>query len=138
MPFFVTVELNGALSGGEICWRGQALVEGDGGKYSLVDHAHRACRSITEQDIGKRVFALAIARDKPLSFAVYPNLQHRLAVWARNAARAIATLVVLIALVRIDGVGQILLPLGAVTSTLLITLIMAPEVLTGPNPHGWK
>jgi hypothetical protein len=70
MPFFVTVELNGALSGGEICWRGQALVEGDGGKYSLVDHAHRACRSITEQDIGKRVFALAIARDKPLSFAV--------------------------------------------------------------------
>jgi hypothetical protein len=138
MPFFVTVELNGALSGGEICWRGQALVEGDGGKYSLVDHAHRACRSITEQDIGKRVFALAIARDKPLSFAVYPNLQHRLAVWARNAARAIATLVVLIALVRIDGVGQILLPLGAVTSILLITLIMAPEVLTGPNPHGWK
>jgi hypothetical protein len=32
-------------------------------------------------------------------------------------------------------VGQILLPLGAVTSTLLITLIMAPEVLTGFPTH---
>ena len=104
-------------------------------QFSLVDHAHRACRSITEQDIGKRVFALAIARDKPLSFAVYPNLQHRLPVWARNAARAVGALAVLLALVRIDGAGQILLPLGAATSTLLITLIMAPEVLTGFPTH---
>ena len=44
MPFFVMVELNDALVGGKICWRGQALVEGDGGKFSLVDHPDRACR----------------------------------------------------------------------------------------------
>jgi hypothetical protein len=135
MPFFVMVEFNAALAGGEICWRGQALVEGDGGKFSLVDHADRTCRPIAEQDNGKRVFALAIARDKKLSFSVYPPFEQKLSVWARQIAGVLGALIILIALVRIDGVRQALLPLGAVLSTLAITLIMAPELLTGFPTH---
>ncbi len=135
MPFFAMVELNGALAGGEICWRGQTLWEGEHGKFSLVDHPHRACQPVTEQDNGERVFALSIARDKPLSFAVYPNVQQRLALCVRNAVGAIGALVVLAALVRIDGVRQILLPLAAVISTLVITLILSPGVLTGFPTH---
>jgi hypothetical protein len=135
MPFFVMVELNDALIGGEMCWRGQALVEGEDGKFSRVDHPQRGCLPITKQDSGKRVFALAIARDKKLSFSVYPRLEQRLAIWARNIARGLGALVILIALVRIDGVRQVLLPLGAAVSTLAITLIMAPELLTGFPTH---
>jgi 2-polyprenyl-3-methyl-5-hydroxy-6-metoxy-1,4-benzoquinol methylase len=131
MPFFVMLELNGALAGGEICWRGQTLWEEPDGQFSLVDHADRACRAITEQDQGKRVFALAIAPDKPLSFTVYPNLPHRATLWAKIAARVLGVFTVLAALVRIETISQLLLPIGAVVSTLLTILIISPDFLLG-------
>jgi hypothetical protein len=131
MPFFVMLELNGALAGGEICWRGQTLWEEPDGQFSLVDHADRACRAITEQDQGKRVFALAIAPDKPLSFTVYPNLPHRATLWAKIAARVLGVFIVLAALVRIETISQLLLPIGAVVSTLLTILIISPDFLLG-------
>ena len=131
MPFFVMLELNGALAGGEICWRGQTLWEEPDGQFSLVDHADRACRAITEQDQGKRVFALAIAPDKPLNFTVYPNLPHRATLWAKIAARVLGVFIVLAALVRIETISQLLLPIGAVVSTLLTILIISPDFLLG-------
>ncbi|MGZ9274220.1 MAG: hypothetical protein ACXW34_05710, partial [Nitrospira sp.] len=137
MPFFVMLELNDALVGGEICWRGQTLWEGDDGKFSLADHTKQGCREVSEKDKGKRLFALAIAPDKPLTLTVYPNLGQRVALWLKAALRIFGVLAVLLALVRIQSVDQLLLPVGAAVSTFLTTAIIAPGFLTGfMTQHG--
>ena len=137
MPFFVMLELNDALVGGEICWKGQTLWEGDDGKFSLADHTKQSCRDVSENDKGKRLFALAIAPDKPLALTVYPNLGQRLALWLKAALRIFGVLAVLLALVRIQSINQLLLPVGAAVSTFLTTAIIAPGFLTGfMTQHG--
>jgi SAM-dependent methyltransferase len=137
MPFFIMLELNDALVGGEVCWRGQTLWEGEDGKFSLVDHAKPSCRKISEQDEGKRLFALAIAPDKTLALTVSPNLGKRLALWLKAGLRIFGVLAVLLALVRIQSVDQLLLPVGAAVSTFLTTAVIAPGFLTGfMTQHG--
>jgi 2-polyprenyl-3-methyl-5-hydroxy-6-metoxy-1,4-benzoquinol methylase len=137
MPFFMMLELNDALIGGEICWKGQTLWEGEDEKFSLVDHAKQSCREVGENDKGKRLFALAIAPDRPLALTVYPNLGQRISLWLKAALRLFGVLAVLFALVRIRSVDQLLLPVGAAVSTFSTTAIIAPGFLTGfVTQHG--
>jgi 2-polyprenyl-3-methyl-5-hydroxy-6-metoxy-1,4-benzoquinol methylase len=131
MPFFVMVDINPALVGGQICWRGDLLWEERPGEFSLSNKVDRSCRAVAEQDLGRRVFALAIDPDKPRDFTVTPNLQQRLALWTKLALSSVGVLAILISLVSVDTAGQLLLPIGAVLSTLLTTLLYWPSVLSG-------
>ena len=131
MPFFVMVEINPAMVGGSICWRGDVLWEQQPGQFALEQHVARSCMEIKQEDIGRRVFALAIAPTEPRDFAVYPNLQQRLVLWLKVLLRTAGVLLALHLLVRIGSPGQLLLPAGAVGATLLTCLLYWPDLVSG-------
>ncbi len=135
MPFFVMVEINDALAGGQVCWRGEILWEEDAGRFTRIENRDRTCRAITEEDSGRKIFALSIAPNKPLEFAVIPPPGQRAILWARAALRFAGVLAVLGALVRIEAVHRMLLPLGAVVATLLTIIVMKQQYLFGFRTH---
>ena len=81
MPYFVMYELNAAMAGGELCWRGMALWERDDGIYGKQINDAFACRNIDERDVGKKVFGVGIG--EPLSMRLDPPLILEASRWSR-------------------------------------------------------
>lgn len=128
MPFFVMAELDRSLLGGTACWQGDLLWEREHEKFDLLQNASWACRQVTYQDLGKRVFAVSIA--SPVSFAISPPLHGKVVLWLRTALSTfgIVALLSLLLIVRID---RILIPIAAAFSTLITTTILSPGYLVG-------
>lgn len=68
MPFFVMYELSPACVNSSLCWTGHVLWEGAAGHYEAIYHKDRACRNITKNDIGKKIFGVAINNKEQMSF----------------------------------------------------------------------
>jgi hypothetical protein len=66
MPWYETIRLPAAFVGGDLCWRGEVMWEGAGEHYSLWPG--EGCRTIEQDDVGRRIFGIAI---KPDSLAMY-------------------------------------------------------------------
>jgi hypothetical protein len=135
IPFFVMVEINPAVVGGTICWRGDTLWEQEPEQFLLSRNAERSCSEVKPQDLGKRVFALAIAPDSPRDFVLEPNLQQRLALWFKLLLRSVGVLLTLSLLVRVDAPTQLLLPANAVVATIVATLLYWPDFVFGFRTH---
>jgi hypothetical protein len=135
MPFFLMVEINPAVVGGTICWRGDTLWEQEPGQFFLSRNAERSCSEVEPQDLGKRVFALAIAPDAPRDFVIEPNLQQRLALWFKLLLRSVGVLLALSLLVRVDAPAQLLLPASAVVATVVTALLYWPDLVFGFRTH---
>lgn len=129
MPFFVMAELNRALVGGNVCWRGDVLWEQDKGAFPLLRKVSWGCQEVGEGDAGRRVLALSIGT--PVEFAVYPPWPLGLAVWLRNGLRAAAVMGIFGLLVSVDSVRTLLLPIGSAVSTLVTTTILWPQYFLG-------
>jgi hypothetical protein len=128
MPFFVMAEVNPSLVNGRACWRGDVLWEQQHETFDLLRNASWTCRQITEQDLGKQLYAFSIG--SPVSFAITPPLKGRVLLWVRDAVRALAVLAIIGLLVNVR-LNQVLLPIGAAVSTLVTTTILWPEYLVG-------
>src|SRR5262249_23534522 len=128
MPFFVMAEVNPSLLDGRACWRGDVLWERGHETFDLLRNASWTCRQITEQDLGKQLYAFSIG--SPVSFAITPPLKGRVLLWVRDAARALAVLAIIGLLVNVR-LNQVLLPIGAAVSTLVTTTMLWPEYLVG-------
>ena len=135
MPFFVMFEISPSLVGGKVCWRGDVLWEQQAGRFAQQHNVDRSCQNIAEDDLGKRVFALAIAPEAPRDFAVYASLQQRAVLCIKLALRSLAVLALLGALIRIDDPVRLLLPIGAVLSTVLTFLIYWSDLPFGFHTH---
>src|SRR5262245_26600497 len=57
MPFFVMAEINPSLLDGRACWRGNILWERGHEAFDFLRSASWTCRQITEQDLGKQLYA---------------------------------------------------------------------------------
>jgi hypothetical protein len=101
MPWFVMYELPKEFAGGTLCWRGSVIWEKSDGRFNLIRHAGFECQAVTQDDIGKRIFGLAI---RPGSLAMTLHAPFWTALWqiAIFAAALIAAVVVVILLVRWD------------------------------------
>ena len=135
MPFFVMFEINPSLVGGKVCWRGDVLWEKQPGQFAQQHKVDRACQEIAADDLGKRIFYLAIAPQAPPDFAVYASVQQRVALWIKLLLRSLAVLAVLGALIRIDAPVRLLLPLGAALSTLLTFIVFWSDLPFGFRTH---
>ncbi len=65
MPWFEMISLPAAYAGGELCWRGEVMWEGEGQHFAPL--AGNNCRGIRAADIGKRIVGVAI---KPETLAM--------------------------------------------------------------------
>src|SRR5262249_56389871 len=61
MPWFVMYRFPAAFAGSGLCWRGVVIWEGAGEKFDAVTHASMQCRTLAPEDIGRRIFRVAIA-----------------------------------------------------------------------------
>lgn len=96
MPWYEMVKLPAAYVGGELCWRGTVLWEGDGGRFSTW--TGDGCRPIETADVGRRIFGLAV---KPGSLAMQVNppqgVRFKLfALWALTLIGAVGAVAMLV------------------------------------------
>ena len=61
MPWFEMIRLPAAFAGGELCWRGELMWEGEGERFALWPG--EGCRTIEPADAGRRIFGIAIKPD---------------------------------------------------------------------------
>jgi hypothetical protein len=73
MPWFVMYRFPDAYVGSALCGRGQVLWEGIDEKFETITHASMQCRALTPDDIGRRIFGVAISETLPLAMRLQPS-----------------------------------------------------------------
>ena len=114
MPWFEMVRLPAAYVGGELCWRGEVMWEGEGEHFATLVGDH--CRTIASVDAGRRVFGIAIKPDT-LAMNLVPPWGVRLLQFAQGALVLAGGFGLVIVLVRLR-------PRPAMLAFLLIGLAM--------------
>ena len=92
MPWFVMVWFPADYVGATLCWHGDVLWEGADQHYATFRHPTNACRTLETDDVGRKIFGVAI---RPGTLAM--TLDAPAAVEARLIACAIARLLAVIA-----------------------------------------
>src|SRR5262245_22186837 len=99
MPWFVMYRFPADFVGSALCWRGEVLWEGAGETFVPVTHADMQCRTLTADDIGRRIFGVAIAHD--LAMRLNPTWHVRLRQLVEPALALIASAIALALVVRV-------------------------------------
>jgi hypothetical protein len=76
MPWFVMYRFPADFVGSDLCWRGEVLWEGTGERFEPITHASMQCRPLTAEDVGRRIFGVAIKQD--LAMRLQPTATVRL------------------------------------------------------------
>ena len=100
MPWFVMYEFPTAYTGAELCWRGDMLWQNDGGGFATLNHPDMTCRRLVAEDIGRKIFGIAVKPDS-LNMTLHPPLLIKARLMAIDLARLVAVIVVLALLVRV-------------------------------------
>jgi hypothetical protein len=105
MPWFELIRLPAAYAGGELCWRGEIMWEGEDGQFAALPGPQ--CRPVTVADAGRRVFGIAIKPDT-LAMHLAPPWRIRLLQFARPALALAACIGLIVALLRVRARRTIL------------------------------
>jgi hypothetical protein len=92
MPWFEMIRLPAAFAGGELCWRGELMWEGEGERFSRWPG--EGCRTIEPADAGRRIFGIAIKPDT-LAMRLTPPWR----VWLQQIASLGLTLAAVVGLI---------------------------------------
>jgi hypothetical protein len=92
MPWFEMIRLPAAFVGGQLCWRGELMWEGEGERFSVWPG--EGCRTIEPADAGRRIFGIAIKPDT-LAMRLTPPWR----VWLLQAANLGLVLAVIVGLI---------------------------------------
>jgi hypothetical protein len=131
MPWFVMYRFPAAFAGSALCWRGEVLWEGVEEKFDAVTHASMQCRTLTAEDVGRRIFGVAIAHD--LAMRLVPTWEVRLRQLVAPGLALLATAAVLALLVRVRG-RRLVLPFALIAGTLLVALFNDASFIGGVRP----
>jgi hypothetical protein len=130
MPWFEMIRLPAAFVGSELCWRGELMWEGAGGRFSLW--RGDGCRTIEAADAGRRIFGIAI---KPDTLAMHLTPPWR--VWLlqfANLGLVLAAIVGLIAVLVRYKARRTILPFILVGLAMLVIAIDDVSFLGGVRP----
>jgi hypothetical protein len=130
MPWFETIVMPAAMTGGELCWRGDVMWEGANENFS--HWPGQGCRTIEPADAGRRIFGLAL---KPGSLAMHftPPLNVRLKQAATYGIALMALCAVIIVLIRTRP-RQMLLPFAVVGLVAAAVAVDDASFLGGLRP----
>ena len=130
MPWFEMIRLPVALAGGELCWRGAAMWEGEGEHFAQLPGS--GCRAIQTADAGRRVFGIAIKPDT-LAMQLAPPWPVRLRQFAVAALALAGVVGVIVMLVRWRA-RRAVLPLILIGLAILVIVIDDASFLGGVRP----
>ncbi len=130
MPWFEMIRLPAAYVGGELCWHGTVMWEGEGERFAT--HTGDDCRIIQSTDTGRRIFGIAV---KPETLSMHLSPPWR--VQALNFVRSILLLLAAAGLVRVlvrARAGQTLLPFTIIALSALVIVVDDASFLGGIRP----
>jgi hypothetical protein len=105
MPWYEAIRLPAAMVGGELCWRGEVMWEGEAEHFTVLPGD--ACRTIQAADAGRRIFGIAIKPDT-LAMHLTPPWSARLLQFASWGLVAVAAFALMVTLVRFQARRTIL------------------------------
>ncbi|MEX0840762.1 MAG: hypothetical protein WD039_00540, partial [Xanthobacteraceae bacterium] len=133
LPWFVMYQMPAEFAGGELCWRGTLLWEGEGERFTPLRQPDGACRTIEENDAGRRIFGVAI-KPGTLAMELSPPLKVRIQQFAENALMLGGVLTVLGLLVRWRP-RKTILPFALIAASLLAIAVDDLSFINGWRPY---
>ena len=130
MPWYEMIRLPAAFAGGQLCWRGDVLWEGEGERFSRW--SGEGCRAIESADAGRRIFGIAIRPDT-LAMQVTPPWTVQALLYAKWALTLAATIGLLAVLVRFRA-RRTVLPFLLIGLAVLVIAIDDASFLGGVRP----
>jgi len=130
MPWFEMIRLPAAFVGGQLCWRGELMWEGEGERFSVWPG--EGCRTIEPADAGRRIFGIAIKPDT-LAMRLTPPWR----VWllqAANLGLVLAAIVGLIVLLVRCRLRRAIVPFVLIGLAMLVIAIDDVSFLGGIRP----
>src|SRR5262249_47712771 len=99
MPWVVMYRFPAPFSRSRLCWRGTILWEGANDDFAQLVHAGMQCRTLMPEDIGRRIFGVAIKQEPPLAVTLEPTGTLRVRQLIEPALALIGTAAVIFLLV---------------------------------------
>jgi hypothetical protein len=136
MPWFVMYRFPADFVGSDLCWRGEVLWEGAGERFEPITHASMQCRALTADDVGRRIFGVAIKQD--LAMRLQPTATARL----RQLVEPGLALVGAAAVVGLLAIGSLrarrwrraALPFALIAITLAVAFVDDATFIGGVRP----
>jgi hypothetical protein len=130
MPWFEMIRVPAGYAGGELCWRGSIMWEGENEHF--VAMTGNECRSVQAGDIGKRVVGIGIKPDT-LALRLTPPWSVRLASFARGLLLLVAAAALVAILVRVRP-GRLVIPAIILVLSILVIAVDDASFLGGVRP----
>lgn len=133
MPYFVMYRFPAAYTGSELCWQGMVLWEGSNEQFTVLRHDATSCRPLEGDDIGRRIFGVAIGAGANLAMTLEPPITVGMRRIAEDVLKAVGVACVLLLLVR-SRRGRLLLPLGLIGLSLVVVILNDASFIGGLRP----
>ena len=132
-PLYIMYRFPAAFVGSRLCWRGDLLWEGDADRFEPLTHTAMTCRPITQADVGRGIFAVAIKLDRPLAVTLEPNWAVRLRGWFATALTLAGVLGLLGLLMRVEP-RRLVWPAVLIGLSLFMVAIIDINFIGGYRP----
>ncbi len=133
MPWFVMYRFPAAFAGSRLCWRGEILWEGANEVFAQLLHTSMQCRALTAEDIGRRIFGLAIKQEPSLAMTLEPSSALRLRQLFEPGLAFLGSAAVLVLLVRARP-RRLALALALIAVTLAVAFFTDASFIGGVRP----
>lgn len=131
MPWFVAYRFPADFIGSRLCWRGEVLWERAAEQFEVISHPMMECRALTDEDIGRRIFGVAIERGLAMRLAPSPSIAFRQRLEPALAFAGLAGLLVLLVRVRARAT---VLPFALIAITLVVVVLNDASFIGGVRP----
>jgi hypothetical protein len=133
LPWFVMYRFPAEFTAGRLCWRGEALWEGTNEQFARLDHNDWGCRDLTSDDIGRRIFGVAIERDAGLAMSLDPPFGVK-AKRALNAGASVIGVIGILLLLARWRPRRAVLPLLLIGGALAVIVLIDATFIGGFRP----
>lgn len=133
MPWFVLYRFPADYAGSALCWRGDVLWEEAGETFMPIRHDTMACRTLTLEDAGRRIFGVAIRNDPPLTIRLEPTTTVRAWQFVAMAVPLLGGAAVVLLLGRFR-LRRTILPFTFIGITLAVAALNDASFLGGVRP----
>ena len=130
MPWFEMIRLPAGYIGGEVCWRGTVMWEGEKQTFTMLPE--EGCRRVQPADIAKRIVGSSIRPDT-LALRVTAPFSALLIGFARGALLLVAVAALVAVLVRVRAT-RVVVAAGLIALSVLVIAVDDASFLGGLRP----
>jgi hypothetical protein len=134
MPWFVMYRFPAEFRGSTLCWRGEVLWERAGEAFEPILHPSMRCRRIVDEDIGRRIFGVAIKNKPALAMELRPRGKRAVRQLVGPALALVGAGAVLLLLVRRGGEAKAALAFALIAATLAVAFFDDASFIGGVRP----